>query len=111
MAIDSPLLRQLRQRELENLRIAARLKLKRLKIEAEIAEIESETEALRIETEAIRRETEAIRSETEELRNETEAIRSETWKLRAGNARLLSMLCDVVASRSMTADPMLTPPR
>jgi hypothetical protein len=37
MAIDSPLLRQLRQREQENLRIAAELKQKRLQIEAEIA--------------------------------------------------------------------------
>lgn len=97
MAIDSPLLRQLRQRELENLRIAAKLKQKRLKIEAEIAEIESETEALRSETET-------LRSETEALRSETEVLRSETWKLRAGNAKLLSMLCDVVASKSTTAD-------
>ncbi len=47
MAIDSPLLRQLRQREQENLRIAAQLKQKRLKIEAEIAEIERETRQLR----------------------------------------------------------------
>jgi hypothetical protein len=85
MAIDSPLLRQLRQREQENLRIAAKLKQKRLKIETEIAEIESETETLRRETEAFRRETE---------------------QLRAGNARLLSMLCDVVASKSTTPDPL-----
>jgi hypothetical protein len=76
MAIDSPLLRQLRQREQENLRIAAQLKQKRLRIEAEIAEIESETR-----------------------------------QLRAGNAKLLSMLCDALASNSTTADrrPMPTP--
>ncbi|MCP9892072.1 hypothetical protein KBY57_13565 [Cyanobium sp. Aljojuca 7D2] len=81
MAIDSPLLRQLRQREQENLRIAAQLKQKRLKIEAEIAEIESETEALR----------------------------SETWKLRAWNAKLLSMLCDALASTSTTIDQRSVP--
>lgn len=69
MAIDSPLLRHLRQREQENLRIAAELKQKRLTIEAEIAEIESETAALR-----------------------------------AGNARLLSLLCEALASKSTTAD-------
>ncbi|MFM7733747.1 MAG: hypothetical protein ACKO6F_09910 [Cyanobium sp.] len=57
MASDSPLLRQLRQQEQENLRIAAKLKQKRLKIETEIAEIESETETLRRETEELRRET------------------------------------------------------
>jgi chromosome segregation ATPase len=84
MAIDSPLLRQ---REQEKLRIAAKLKQKRLKIETEIAEIESETETLRHETEAFRRETE---------------------QLRAGNARLLSMLCDVVASKSTKTDSLAT---
>ncbi|MCP9940794.1 hypothetical protein KBY70_00020 [Cyanobium sp. ATX 6E8] len=40
-------LRLLRQREQENLPIAAQLKQKRLKIEAEIAEIECETKQLR----------------------------------------------------------------
>jgi chromosome condensin MukBEF ATPase and DNA-binding subunit MukB len=90
MAIYSPLLRQLRQKELENLRIAARLKQKRLKIEAEIAEIESETETLRRETEAFRRETE---------------------QLRAGKARLLSMFCEVVASKSTTTDALVSPTR
>ena len=74
MAIDSPLLRQLRQREQENLRIAAKLKQKRLKIEAEIAEIE---------------------------------IR----QLRAGNAKLLSMLSDTLASKSTTAHALATPSR
>lgn len=87
MAIDSPLLRQLRQREQENLRIAAELKQKRLQIEAEIAEIESETEDLR----------------------------SETEKLLAGNAKLLSMLCEVMASKSTTTetttDALVTPTR
>jgi vacuolar-type H+-ATPase subunit D/Vma8 len=78
MAIDSPLLRQLRQREQENLRIAAELKQKRLQIEAEIDEIE--------------RETEELRSETEELR--------------AGNAKLLSMFCEVMASKSPPTDTM-----
>jgi len=67
MAIDSPLLRQLRQREQENLRIAAALRQKRLTTEAEIAEIE-------------------------------------TSALRAGNARLLSLLCEALASKSTTAD-------
>jgi hypothetical protein len=80
MAIDSPLLRQLRQREQENLQIAAELKQKRLQIEAEIAEIESETE-----------------------------------ELRAGNAKLLSMLCEVMASKSTTTetttDALVTPTR
>ena len=76
MAIDSPLLRQLRQREQENLQIAAKLKQKRLKIEAEIAEIERETR-----------------------------------QLRAGNAKLLSMLCDALASTSTTSDALVTPSR
>ena len=80
LAIDSPLLRQLRQREQENLRIAAELKQKRLQIEAEIAEIESETE-----------------------------------ELRAGNAKLLSMLCEVMASKSTpietTTDALVIPTR
>jgi len=76
MAIDSPLLRQLRQREQENLRIAAELKQKRLTIEAEIAEIESETSALRVE-----------------------------------NAKLLSLLCKALASKSKTVDSLITPAR
>jgi hypothetical protein len=76
MAIDSPLLRQLRQREQENLRIAAELKQKRLTIEAEIAELESETAALQ-----------------------------------AGNARLLSLLCEALASKSKTVDSLTTPAR
>ena len=83
MAIDSPLLRQLRQREQENLRIAAQLKQKRLKIEAEIADIE----------------------------RETEEMRCETRQLRAGNAKLLSMLCDALASKSTTSDALVTPSR
>ena len=69
MAIDSPLLRHLRQSEQENLWIAAELKQKRLTIEAKIAEIEKETAALR-----------------------------------AGNARLLSLLCEALASKSKTVD-------
>ena len=76
MAIDSPLLRQLRQREQENLRIAAELKQKRLHIEVEIAEIESETE-----------------------------------ELRAGNVKLLSMLFEVMASKSTTTDALVAPTR
>jgi hypothetical protein len=76
IAIDSPLLRQLRQREQENLRIAAKLKQKRLKIEAEIAEIECETR-----------------------------------QLRAGNAKLLSMLSDALASKSTTSDALVAPSR
>lgn len=68
MAIDSPLLRQ---REQENLRIAAELKQKRLQIEAEIDEIERETE-----------------------------------ELRAGNAKLLSMFCEDMASKSTPTDTM-----
>ena len=68
MAIDSPLLRQ---REQENLRIAAELKQKRLQIEAEIDEIERETE-----------------------------------ELRAGNAKLFSMFCEVMASKSTPTDTM-----
>ena len=87
MDIDSPLLRQ---GELENLRIAAKLKLKRLMIEAKIAEMSSETAAIRSETASIRRETE---------------------KLRAGNAKLLSMLCEVVALKSIKADPLSAPTR
>jgi hypothetical protein len=83
MAIDSPLLRQLRQREQENLRIAAQLKQKRLKIETEIAEIE----------------------------HETEEMWRETRRLRAGNAKLLSMLCDALASKSTMAVALATPSR
>jgi hypothetical protein len=83
MAIDSPLLRQLRQREQENPRIAAELKQKRLLVEAEIAEIEKETDA----------------------------IKQETATLRAGNAVLLSLLCEALASTSKTADPLPSPSR
>ena len=97
MAIDSPLLRQLRQREQENLRIADGLKRKRLKIEAEIAEIDTEIAEIERETAAIERETEAIRSETEKLLN--------------GNARLLSMLCEALASKSTTHEAALSPSR
>ena len=104
MAIDSPLLRQLRQREQENLRIADGLKRKRLKIEAEIAEIDTEIAEIERETAAIERETEAIE-------RETEAIRSETEKLLNGNARLLSMLCEALASKSTTHEAALSPSR
>jgi len=49
MAIDSPLLRLLRQQELENLQDAERMRQQRLQIEAEIAQIEAETRLLEAE--------------------------------------------------------------
>jgi len=49
MAIDSPLLRLLRQQELENLQDAERVRQQRLQIEAEIAQIEAETRLLEAE--------------------------------------------------------------
>ena len=49
MAIDSPLLRLLRQQELENLQDAERMRQQRLQIEAENRRIESETRQIEAE--------------------------------------------------------------
>ena len=78
MAIDSPLLRQLRLREQENLSRAALLKKQRLQIEAEIAEMQQETRQNRAETE----------------------------KLRAERTKLLFKLCEHLATNPKTSEQL-----
>jgi len=63
MAIDSPLLRLLRQQELENLQDAERMRQQRLQINAEIAQIEAENRQIESETRQIEAETRLLEAE------------------------------------------------
>ena len=79
------MLRQLRQREQENLSRAVLLKKQRLQIEAEIAEMQQETR---------------------QNRAETEKLRAETEKLRAESTKLLFKLCEHLATNPKTSEQL-----